>query len=82
MRALQWDALARGDPVSDEKPDITPLAYPPETVLTQKQLALWLQISERTVRDLPLPRLKLPAQTIRYCAGDVLAYLTGKRGVA
>lgn len=62
--------------------DLGPVAYPPETILDQRQVARWLQVSERTVRDLPLPRLRLPTNTPRYCAGDVLAYLTGKRGAA
>ena len=55
--------------------DITPLAYPPTAILTQKQVAEWLQISERTVRDLPVPRLPLPKP--RYSAGAVLRYLEG-----
>lgn len=39
--------------------DYTPLAYPPETILTRKQVADWLQVSERTVEAWPLPRLRL-----------------------
>jgi hypothetical protein len=56
-----------------------PVAYPPETILTIEQVARWLQVSERTVRSWPLPRLNLPGQTVRYAAGEVLEYLTGKR---
>ena len=58
--------------------DLAPLAYPPETILTRKQLADWLQVSEHTVKDWPLPRLKLPSGTVRYSAGEVLRYLEGK----
>lgn len=58
--------------------DITPLAYPPETILTTEQLAEWLQISPRTVESWPLPRLRLPGTTVRYSAGMVLAYLEGR----
>ena len=65
-----------------DKTDITPLCYPAETILTQAQVAAWLQISERTVRDLGIPRLRLPDSLPRYAAGEVLAYLTGKRGAA
>jgi hypothetical protein len=63
--------------VSD-KPDISPLAYPPETILTRAQLAAWLQVSEHTVKDWPLPRLRLPGSTVRYSAGEVLRDLEGK----
>jgi hypothetical protein len=58
--------------------DYTPLAYPPETILTRRQLADWLQDSERTVEAWPIPRLKLPGGTVRYSAGEVLAYLEGR----
>lgn len=58
-----------------EKPDISPLAYPDSAILTRRQLALWLQVSEHTVKEWPLPRLKLPSGTVRYSAGAVLACL-------
>lgn len=58
--------------------DITPVAYPPETILTTEQVARWLQVSERTVKSWPLPRLKLPGPTVRFSAGAVLAYLEGR----
>ncbi len=61
-----------------EKPDIQPLAYAPETILTRRQLADWLQVSEHTVKDWPLPRLRLPGSMVRYSAGEVLRYLEGK----
>lgn len=54
-----------------------PIAYPPETVLTVEQVAEWLQISKRTVMDLPLPRLST-GRLVRYSAGQVLAYLEGR----
>lgn len=58
--------------------EITPVAYPPEAILTTKQVARWLQVSEATVESWPLPRLKLPGRMVRYAAGEVLAYLTGR----
>jgi hypothetical protein len=59
-----------------EKP--TPVAYPPEAILDQAQLAEWLQVSERTVKAWTfLPRLNLPGKMVRYSAGQVLAYLEG-----
>ena len=58
--------------------DITPLAYPPSAILTTEQLASWLQVSVSTVKTWPLPRLRLPGQTVRYSAGQVLAYLEGR----
>ena len=66
--------------MSDEKAG--PFCYGDNTVLTQKQLARYLQISERTVRDLGIPRLQLPDKTPRYVFGSVLWYLTGERGAA
>jgi hypothetical protein len=63
--------------MSDEK-DLGPVAYPPEAILTVKQLALWLQVSPRTVKSWPLPRLRLPGNTVRFSAGEVLAYLEGR----
>jgi hypothetical protein len=55
-----------------------PVAYPPEAILTQEQLSDWLQVSERTVKAWTfLPRLNLPGNTVRYSAGQVLAYLEG-----
>jgi hypothetical protein len=61
-----------------DQPDIAPLSYPPEAILTVEQLAAWLQVSERTVKAWPLPRLRLPGNTVRYSAGQVLAYLEGR----
>jgi hypothetical protein len=61
-----------------ERPDIAPLAYPETAILTVEQLADWLQVSERTVKSWPLPRLRLPGNTVRYSAGQVLAYLEGR----
>jgi hypothetical protein len=62
--------------------EVGPFCYGDNTVLSQKQLADYLQISDRTVRDLGIPRLNLPDKTPRYVVGTVLAYLTGKRGAA
>ena len=56
----------------------TPLAYPPETILTTEQVAEWLQVSPSTVKSWPLPRLKLPGSSVRFSAGEVLRYLEGK----
>jgi hypothetical protein len=58
------------------------VAYPPEAILTVKQLALWLQVSPRTVKSWPLPRLRLPGVNVRYSAGAVLRYLEGRSEVA
>jgi hypothetical protein len=61
-----------------EKPDIGPVAYPAEAILTVEQVSKWLQVSERTVKSWPLPRLRLPGNTVRFSAGQVLAYLEGR----
>jgi hypothetical protein len=55
-----------------------PLSYPAETILTREQVASWLQVSEHTVKDWPLPRLRSPGAKPLYSAGMVLAYLEGR----
>lgn len=55
-----------------------PLWYPAETILTAGEVAEWLDISEKTVLSLPIPRLKVGGKLVRYSAGQVLAYLEGK----
>lgn len=57
--------------------DTTPVSYPPETILTAAEVGRWLRVSERTVLDMPLPRLKL-GRLVRYSAGQVLAWLEGR----
>lgn len=64
--------------MSEHDKSVTPLCYPPETILTAQQVADWIQISVRTVEVLPLPRLRLPTKSVRYSAGQVLAYLEGR----
>jgi hypothetical protein len=64
---------------TQREPDIQPLSFPAEAILTTEQVAAWLQVSERTVASWPLPRLKLPGTTVRYSAGQVLAYLEGRQ---
>jgi len=56
----------------------SPIAYPPEAILTTEQVAEWLQCGVSTVEALGLPRLRLPVRTVRYSAGDVLAFLEGR----
>ena len=58
--------------------DPPPIAYPPGAILNPRQLAAWLQVSERAVEGWPLPRLRLPGKLVRYSAGQVLAYLEGR----
>lgn len=54
---------------------IDPKAYPPEAVLTIRQLADWLQIGVRSVERLDIPCVMLGTRTRRYVAKDVLRYL-------
>lgn len=58
--------------------NIEPLSYPATAILSYGQLAAWLQVSEETLKDWPLPRLRLPGRTVRFSAGQVLAYLEGR----
>jgi hypothetical protein len=67
--------------MNNEKPDIGPIAYAPETILTIPQTAEWLQVSPYTVKDWPLPRLNMPGSAVRLSAGMVLAYLEGRLDV-
>ena len=56
--------------------DITPLCYPPGTILTMEQVAQWLQCSPRTVEAMPLPKLRgLGPRLVRYEAGQIMEYL-------
>ncbi len=55
------------------------LAYPREAILTITEVAEWLGVSDRTVKSWPLPRLRLPGNTVRFSAGEVLDYLTGRK---
>ena len=64
--------------MSEEREETGPLSYPDNAILTIADLAAWLQVNERTVRSWPLPRLRLPGNTVRYSAGQVLAYLVGR----
>ncbi len=58
--------------------ETTPVAYPPEAILTKADVARWLQVSERTVESWPLPRLRLPGKIVRFSAGEILRFLEGK----
>lgn len=52
-----------------------PVSYPPETILTQEQVADWLGISTRTVRKLRIRRWASSRRLVRYLARHVLQYL-------
>jgi len=70
-RALQ---LEGGGDVADE-----PKAYARAAILTQEQLAEWLQVSVSVAKGLGLPKLRLPgSRLVRYSAGQVLDYLEGR----
>jgi hypothetical protein len=59
-------------------PDVmtAPQGYPPETVMTQQQLAAALNVSVDTVIRAGVPAVyRLGKQTPRYIWGDVLAWL-------
>ena len=54
------------------------LSYPDTAILTQQQVADWLQVSVRAVQDWHIPRLRYPVSHPRYSARMVLAWLEGK----
>lgn len=51
-------------------------AYPPEAVLTAREVAAWLQVSLRTLERLDIPTVMLGTRTRRYLASEVLRYLS------
>ena len=61
-----------------DKSDIGPIAYPDSAILTTEQVAEWLAVSPHTVKQWPIPRLKMPGVTVRFSAGMVLAFLEGR----
>ena len=44
-------------------------------ILTTKQVAQLLQVSPKTVRDLPIPCAPIGSRTMRYLRKDVMEYL-------
>ena len=48
-------------------------------VMTQKQVAEWLQVRPRQIERLGIPRLDLGHKTKRYLKHDVLAWLETQR---
>jgi len=51
------------------------IAYPPEAILTQEQVAAWLGISTRTLRKLPIRRWASSRRLVRYLGRHVLQYV-------
>lgn len=47
----------------------------PLMILTTRQLAMWLQVSERTIERLRPPSLPLTVGVKRYLVADVIAWL-------
>jgi len=52
-----------------------PIAYPPDAILTQEQVAAWLGISTRTLRKLPIRRWTSSRRLVRYLGRHVLQYV-------
>ncbi len=52
-----------------------PIAYPPDAILTQEQVAAWLGISTRTLRKLPIRRWRSSRRLVRYLGRHVLQYV-------
>jgi len=63
---------------SAQQPGPCPLSYPPDAVLTTGQVAEWLGISTRSVARMPIKRVVLFSQRVRFLAGDVYTYLRGR----
>lgn len=51
----------------------------PFTVFDRKQLAAWLQVSERTLDRLQPPSMQLSEGVKRYLLSDVLCWLQSRR---
>ena len=56
------------------KPELGPFS-----VMTRAQLAVWLQVTERTVDRLQVPALPLSEGVKRYLLSDVLSWLQSRR---
>ena len=52
--------------------------HPADDVLTAKEAADLLHVSEKTLRRLPLKKIRIGHRTLRYLREDILAYLRGK----
>jgi len=52
-----------------------PIAYPPDAILTQEQVAAWLGISTRTLRKLPIRRWTSSRRLVRYLGRHALQYV-------
>lgn len=51
------------------------ISYPPDAILTQRQVAGWLGLSVRTVRKLPIKRWGHGSRIVRYLGKHVLEYI-------
>jgi hypothetical protein len=58
-----------------------PVPLDPLQVLTRRELAAWLKVSERTVDRLHPPAMSLGEGTRRYLLRDVLTWLDARRSV-
>ncbi len=77
---LALSAPERQTVVGNERGVNTPttrpaIAYPPDSILTQEQVAAWLGISTRTLRKLPIRRWASSRRLVRYLGRHVLQYL-------
>jgi predicted DNA-binding transcriptional regulator AlpA len=64
-----------------ERPPATPtrtVAYPPHAVLTDEEVAAWLQVSVRSVQRYPIKRVQLGERTTRFLAKHVYEWLEGR----
>lgn len=75
MPDLQWS-----EELTESAPRVT--HYPPDAVLTQEEVAAWLDVSTRQVRRLPLKRVALGDRTTRYFASAVYEYLRSRERAA
>ena len=64
--------------MSAERDTRQPKAYAAETVLTTEEVAAWLDVHPKTVRNLGIKTVRLGHSTVRYLAKHVLEYMEAK----
>ena len=55
-----------------------PKDYSPGTILTREEVAEWLDVDPKTVRNLGIKTVRIGHSTVRYLAKHVLEYMEAK----
>lgn len=66
-------------PLEDARPDLVGDGHDPEPLLTARDLADTLRLPEKSVYDLPIPRVRISSNRVRWRPADVRAYIYSRR---